>query len=234
MVELAGGVRVDKSKSMQDLIAEVLWNQGPVHLDSSTFVPPPQSAKIGGTETCPQSAGLQTRLEQSANSGEIVIVYYAGGSNPGSGRELCLLNVNGNRFDALDIGLEEERTYRVDRIIKIRFSDGSWYKNRFDPVAKLPTLERYVKAYDNELRSSNWLPKFDSSMRSLKIFHYPEGKRPIRKDPDVWVRPSGQSERPWKVTYIQFGSFRSQSTDSVPNLHLAMEDVISFCRRNAY
>lgn len=110
------------------------------------------------------------RLLEAARAGEILVVEYGGGTQPGSVREIAPVAVAGDYVIARDVATGRDKTYRVDKVqIRDSMDEGKRYVPGLivEPQRKYLSIEDVLSAHGRQLGALGW--PMNASEHSLQL-----------------------------------------------------------------
>jgi hypothetical protein len=186
-------------------------------------------------------------LDNARQTGEVVTVAYAGGSNPGSSRRLIIASCSDDSFRAFDETQRVAKSFKLAKILWIKDQSGKEVVNPqsvTDPIPRAPnlaTLAEYVDSLRERLMSQGWhihqsesffgvggyfkngKPNKTASIAITYFLPTTETVYDLDKDDFVEVkREITGRERPWRVD-----SHTQKQGKTFSKLHAAMEFFVT-------
>lgn len=161
---------------------------------------------------------MSKRLKEAVDSGEILIVKYHGGSQPGSIREISPVSIKGNKVIARCHTSNAIKTFSIDKIELVEKNIDSieitWTKTK-ENLVNYESLSKFIEEKIEELESLGWHVQYnDMSLTLHKRFKngkpfkssyasldYEEFEYDYIVDPDGEIHKENERKRvrPWVV-----------------------------------
>lgn len=142
--------------------------------------------------------GIEKRLNEAAEAGEVITVVYHGGSQPGTKRRLSPIKATSRELRAKDILTDEVKTFLVSKIEIV--PDNHPAKEYVAGFVAQPEFTGLLDALGSkvkELEAVGWHVNLSES--SVSVHRYFKNGKP-RKGGDAGILKSEEgSNRPWYV-----------------------------------
>jgi hypothetical protein len=142
--------------------------------------------------------GIEKRLNEAAEAGEVITVVYHGGSQPGTKRRLSPIKATPRELRARDIATDEVKTFLVSKIEIVPDNHpAKEYVPGFVAPPKFTDLLEALGSKVKELEAIGWYVNLSES--SISVHRYFKNGKP-RKDGDAGILKDQEgSNRPWYV-----------------------------------
>ena len=143
--------------------------------------------------------GIEKRLNEAAEAGEVITVVYHGGSQPGTKRRLSPIKATPRELRARDLATDEVKTFLVAKIeIVSENHPAKEYVSGFVAQPEFTGLVDALGSKVKELEAVGWHVNLSES--SVSVHRYFKNGQP-RKGGDAGILKNDEegSNRPWYV-----------------------------------